>query len=91
MVIDRFFKQQVEVPSQFMENWLYDWDTIKMVSGHFETGQTLPREQFDQLVKGKQKHKTLLRVLLLKISTSDQRPRSRVNWGTYTPTNFHSK
>ena len=52
IIIIIIFYPQVEVPSQFMENWLYDWDTIKMVSGHFKTGETLPREKFDQLVKG---------------------------------------
>eukprot|EP00795_Rhopilema_esculentum_P009276 gene9276-16969_t len=44
----------VEVPSQFMENWLYDWSTIQMVSSHYKTGEKLPREIFDQLVKARQ-------------------------------------
>ena len=32
----------VELPSQFMENWLYDRDTLGGVSGHVESGKTLP-------------------------------------------------
>ena len=43
----------VELPSQFMENWLYDSNTIKTVSGHYETGETLPESLFNKLVKGK--------------------------------------
>ena len=47
---------QVEVPSQFMESWLYDWPTIQSVSGHYKTGETLPREFFDRLSKGRGKY-----------------------------------
>ena len=42
----------VELPSQFMENWMYDAGTVKTVSGHYETGQPLPGTLFNQLVKG---------------------------------------
>eukprot|EP00794_Sanderia_malayensis_P009400 gene9400-10388_t len=40
----------VELPSQFMENWLYDWKTMQLVSGHYKTDQVLPRELFDRVV-----------------------------------------
>ena len=43
----------VELPSQFMENWLYDINTVNKVSGHYQTGETLPNQLFEQLVKGK--------------------------------------
>ena len=43
---------QVELPSQFMENWLYDKTTMEMISGHYKTGQTLPEEIFQQVCKG---------------------------------------
>jgi oligopeptidase A len=39
----------VELPSQFMENWLYDRDTLGGVSGHVESGKTLPGRLFDKL------------------------------------------
>ena len=39
----------VELPSQFMENWLYDRDTLWGVSGHVESGKTLPGRLFDKL------------------------------------------
>ncbi len=41
---------KVEVPSQFMENWLYDWQTMQSVSGHYKTEEVLPREIFDRVV-----------------------------------------
>ena len=34
----------VELPSQFMENWCIDRDTLNRISGHVESGETLPAE-----------------------------------------------
>ena len=42
----------VELPSQFMENWFYDRRTMKMISGHYQTGEALPENVFDKLVEG---------------------------------------
>ncbi|MCP4499737.1 MAG: M3 family metallopeptidase [Deltaproteobacteria bacterium] len=39
----------VELPSQFMENWCYHRPTLLGMSGHFESGETLPVEMFDKL------------------------------------------
>jgi oligopeptidase A len=39
----------VELPSQFMENWCYHWDTLRGLSRHVDTGESLPRELFDKL------------------------------------------
>jgi oligopeptidase A len=39
----------VELPSQFMENWCYQRDTIMSISGHVETGEALPSELFQKL------------------------------------------
>lgn len=36
-----------------MENWLYDKTTMNLVSGHYQTNETLPDEIFQQVVKGK--------------------------------------
>jgi oligopeptidase A len=39
----------VELPSQFMENWCYDHDTLMGLSGHFETGEPLPEALFQKI------------------------------------------
>ena len=52
---------QVELPSQFMENWLYDKTTMETISGHYKTGQTLPEEIFQQVCKGNEMREKLPR------------------------------
>eukprot|EP00550_Attheya_septentrionalis_P007836 CAMPEP_0198286072 /NCGR_PEP_ID=MMETSP1449-20131203/5227_1 /TAXON_ID=420275 /ORGANISM="Attheya septentrionalis, Strain CCMP2084" /LENGTH=716 /DNA_ID=CAMNT_0043983693 /DNA_START=180 /DNA_END=2330 /DNA_ORIENTATION=+ len=43
----------VELPSQFMENWLYDKSTIYGFAKHYQTGEPLPEEYFEKLVQQK--------------------------------------
>ena len=43
----------VELPSQFMENFCWEWDVIKHMSVHVDTGAPLPRGLFDKMVAGR--------------------------------------
>jgi len=43
----------VELPSQFMENFCWEWDVLKHMTSHVDTGQPLPRELFDKLTAAK--------------------------------------
>lgn len=43
----------VELPSQFMENYCWEWDVLQRLSAHVETGQPLPRALFDKMVAAK--------------------------------------
>ncbi len=43
----------VELPSQFMENFCWEWDVVRHMSAHVDTGAPLPRELFDKLLAAK--------------------------------------
>jgi len=40
----------IELPSQFMENFCWEWPVVQALSAHAETGQPLPRELYDKLL-----------------------------------------
>lgn len=43
----------VELPSQFMENFCWDWSVLKNMTAHVETGAALPRALFDKMTAAK--------------------------------------
>ena len=40
----------VELPSQFMENFAWEWDVLRHMTAHVDTGAPLPRELFEKMV-----------------------------------------
>ncbi len=43
----------VELPSQFMENFCWEWQVIHQMSAHVDTGDSLPRVLFDKMLAAK--------------------------------------
>jgi oligopeptidase A len=43
----------VELPSQFMENFCWEWEVLRHMTQHVDTGAQLPRELFDKMVAAK--------------------------------------
>lgn len=43
----------VELPSQFMENFCWEWDVLQHMTAHADTGQPLPRALFDKMTAAK--------------------------------------
>jgi oligopeptidase A len=43
----------VELPSQFMENFCWEWDVLRHMTRHVDTGEPLPRPLFDKMVAAK--------------------------------------
>jgi oligopeptidase A len=40
----------VELPSQFMENFCWEWEVLQRLTSHVDTGEPLPRALFDRMV-----------------------------------------
>ena len=43
----------VELPSQFMENFCWEWDTLRHMTSHVETAEPLPRALYDKMIAAK--------------------------------------
>jgi len=43
----------VELPSQFMENFCWEWSVLRHMTGHVDTGEPLPRSLFDKMLAAK--------------------------------------
>ncbi|MDR0587877.1 MAG: M3 family metallopeptidase [Burkholderiales bacterium] len=51
--MENFEWDAVELPSQFMENFCYEWETLQAMSEHIETKKPLPRELFDKMTRAR--------------------------------------
>lgn len=40
----------VELPSQFMEHWCWDWEAIQIISSHIKTKEKLPKALFEKMI-----------------------------------------
>ena len=61
----------VELPSQFMENWCWEEEGLALISGHFETGEPLPKEMLDKLLAAKNFQSAMMMVRQLEFSLFD--------------------
>ncbi|MFC7514716.1 M3 family metallopeptidase [Herbaspirillum sp. GCM10030257] len=43
----------VELPSQFLENFCWEWDVLQHMTAHIDTGAPLPRALFDKMIAAK--------------------------------------
>ena len=43
----------VELPSQFMENFCWEWEAVTRMTRHVDTGEPLPRALFDRMLAAK--------------------------------------
>lgn len=43
----------IELPSQFMENFCWEWPVVQRLTAHIDTGETLPRDLYDRMVQAR--------------------------------------
>ena len=43
----------VELPSQFMENFTWEWEVLQQLTAHVDSGEPLPRALFDKMIAAK--------------------------------------
>jgi oligopeptidase A len=43
----------VELPSQFMENFCWEWDVLQHMTAHVDSGEPMPRALFDKMLAAK--------------------------------------
>ena len=43
----------VELPSQFLENWCWEEQALAFISGHYQTGEPLPKAMLDKMLAAK--------------------------------------
>ena len=63
----------VELPSQFMENFCWEWEVVKRMTAHVDTGEPLPRELFDRMLAAKNFHSGLVTLRQVELSLIDMR------------------
>ena len=69
----------VELPSQFMENFCWEWDVLQQMTGHVDTGETLPRALYDKMIAAKNFQSGLQMLRQLEFSMFDMRLHSHFN------------
>ena len=63
----------VELPSQFMENFCWEWEVLKDMSRHVDTGTGLPRALFEKMVAAKNFQSGMQTVRQLEFAIFDMR------------------
>jgi len=61
----------VELPSQFMENYCWEWSVLQGMTAHVDTGATLPRELFDKMLAAKNFQSGMMAVRQIEFSLFD--------------------
>jgi glutaredoxin len=63
----------VELPSQFMENFCWEWDVLQDMTAHVETGEKLPRALYDKMIAAKNFQSGMQTVRQVEFSLFDMR------------------
>ncbi len=63
----------VELPSQFMENYCWEWEVLQGMTAHIEHGNPIPRALYDKMLAAKNFQSGMMTVRQLEFSIFDMR------------------
>jgi oligopeptidase A len=63
----------VELPSQFMENFCWDWNIVKSMTHHVNTGEAMSKTLFDKILAAKNFQSGLQTIRQVELSLFDMR------------------
>jgi oligopeptidase A len=72
----------VELPSQFMENFCWEWERLQAMTTHAETGEPLPRPLFDRMLAAKNYQSGMATVRQLEFALFDMELHGSPDAGT---------
>lgn len=61
----------VELPSQFLENWCWQPEALAFISGHYETGESLPQDLLDKMLAARNYQSAMQMLRQLEFSLFD--------------------
>lgn len=61
----------VELPSQFMENFAWEWSVVESLTAHEETGKPMPKALFDKMVAAKNFQSGMMTIRQIEFSLFD--------------------
>ncbi len=67
----------VELPSQFMENFCWEWEVLEKMTCHVDRGAPLPRPLFDKMLAAKNFHSGLAMLRQIEFSLFDMQLHDR--------------
>jgi len=63
----------VELPSQFMENFCWEWENLSHMTAHVDSGEPLPRDLFDKMIAAKNFQSGLFMLRQIEFAVFDMR------------------
>ncbi len=73
----------VELPSQFMENFCWEWEVVKHLTAHVDSGAALPRALFERMLAAKNFQSGLATLRQVELALTDLRLHTQADAATH--------
>jgi oligopeptidase A len=75
----------VELPSQFMENFAWEWEVLQQLTAHVDNGEALPRALYDKMIAAKNFQSGLQTLRQVEFGLTDMRLHAELDPASATP------